>query len=118
SVVGDALQAGRLDRAAKRTAGAEPDVISQDQQDIGSVLRCLDTLRKIGCRVLCCTANLPLEWRFGPGKTVLRARREYDGGRQNEGQSGNGSPDHGVRPFLAACVGRCTCARCWISEMD
>src|SRR5262252_976120 len=72
--VGNSLEIGRLDRATVRAACAEPDVIGQDQQDVGSAFGGFYPLREIGDRALHRSLDLALERWLGPGQHLLRQR--------------------------------------------
>src|SRR5262249_7281101 len=64
AAVGDALETGRRHRAAEGAAGAEANVIGQDQQDVWRPFGRLDTLREVGSRSLDGASYLALERRL------------------------------------------------------
>jgi len=72
--LGDPLEGGRRDRPAERTAGAEADIISQDDQNVRRVLRSLNGLGEIALRVLDRTPDDPLEGLFRAWQDVLVVR--------------------------------------------
>jgi hypothetical protein len=51
-VVGEPLEVGRLDRAAKGAGGAKANIIGQDQQNVGRSGWRLNALGKVRCRIL------------------------------------------------------------------
>src|SRR5262249_61376953 len=71
---GDAVERGRLDRAAEGAAGAEADVIGEDQEHVGRALGRLHTLGEIRDRALDGPPDLTLERRLGTRQGLLRDR--------------------------------------------
>src|SRR5262245_52434713 len=74
AAAGDAVESGRLDRAAEGAAGAEADVVGEDQEDVGRALGRFDTLGEIGNRALDGASDLALERRLGTRQGLLRDR--------------------------------------------
>src|SRR5262245_33004235 len=103
AVVSESLEVGGLDRPSKGTGRAEAHIIRLNQQNVGRSRWSLDTLRKVGRRILHGTSDLSFEWRFRLRQyiSVLRRRsaweRGRDCGRCNEGagakQMASGDPD-------------------------
>ena len=91
--IGEPLEIRRLNWPAKGAGSAETDVIGQDQQNIGRTAGRLDTLRKIGRRILDRASDLALECRRGLWQDLLwllRLRRgcsRRDPRRRDEGSS-------------------------------
>jgi hypothetical protein len=65
----------RRNRPAKRAAGAETDIVGQDEKNIRGAFGRLDLLREILGRFLNRPTDVPFEWWLGPGQHVLRPRR-------------------------------------------
>jgi hypothetical protein len=65
----------RRNWSAKRAAGAETDVVGQDEKNVRGAFGRLDLLWEILGRLLDRPADVALEGWLGPGQHVLRSRR-------------------------------------------
>lgn len=72
SVVGHPVHVWRGDGPAKAAGRPEADIISHDQQDIGSILGCRQWLRKIGDGISRRQADASCEGRFRARKDESR----------------------------------------------
>ena len=78
AVVGQHLERRSIAGAAECAGRPEPDIVEQNQQDVGRALGCLHGLGKVGNRLFGAKVDGALERLLGSGQNVLGDRRSRE----------------------------------------